>query len=124
MTWTPWTARRPVTATTARPARQWMPLSTTPRARSPSGRGRSDGGAHPVERRATVDRCDLARQRAAELEPLVGEQHARAGARSGARRGEAGGTAADHQHVDLRVAMLVMIGIGQARRAAEPRGLA
>ncbi len=40
------------------------------------------------------------------------------------RRGQARRSAADHQHVAVREAMLVVIGIGLARRAAEPRGAA
>ncbi len=49
---------------------------------------------------------------------LVAEQHARAGVHRSARRCEPRGAAADDQHVAVRVAMLVAVGIGRARGAA------
>ena len=63
----------------------------------------------------------LGQKRAAELGLLVGEDHARAAAAGGERRHEPGRPGADHQHVAVRVHVLVAIGIGLARRPPQPR---
>ena len=66
----------------------------------------------------------LAQQRAAELGLLVDQDHARAAAAGGERRHQPGGTAADHEHVAVRVHVLVAIRIGRGRRPAQAGGAA
>ena len=81
------------------------------------GRDLGEPGRARVARR-------LVEQRAAERRLLLGEDHPRAAAAGGERRGEAGRAAADHQHVAMRMAVLVAVGVGRRRRLAQARGAA
>ena len=76
------------------------------------GLGRLD----PVERGTPVDLVALGEQPPAETEILLAQDHPRAGARGGERRRQAGGPAADHQHVAEGVGLVVMVGVRRVRR--------
>ena len=64
----------------------------------------------------------LGEQRAAQQRPVLRQDHPGAAAPGGERRREARGPAAHDQHVAMRVAMLVTIGIRLARGLAQARG--
>ena len=66
----------------------------------------------------------LARQRASECRHFVHKNDACPGPAGGKRRGEAGGTASHHEHIAMRVALFVMIGIGFFRDVAHSGGVA
>ncbi len=78
----------------------------------------AQGGVDPFRGAEAVDRRAVAEQAAAGARPFVAEQHACAGVRRRARGGKSRGSGADHQHVAMRIAMLVVVGI----RLASPRG--
>ena len=65
----------------------------------------------PFGRAAAVDRRVVAEQAAAPPRTLVADDDARAFRGRGARRGEPRRAAADHQHVAMRMVMLVAVGI-------------
>ena len=81
-------------------------------------------GGNPRRGVGAVDARGPGQGLAAELGLLVGEYHPRAGAPRHQRRGDPRDAAAGDQHIAVRVAMLVAIGVGVARGDAEARGLA
>ena len=84
-------------------------------------RERGERVREPLPARLSVDRRRrLVQQRAAELGLLVAEHDPRAGLRRGERRREARGTRADDEHVAMRVALRIAIGIGRGRRPPSP----
>ena len=64
----------------------------------------------------------LVEQRSAERAVLVAEDHARAAAGCRQRSRNATGTSADHQHVAVRIALRVAVGIRPGWRSPEARG--
>ena len=82
------------------------------------------GGGHPFDRRAAFDLAMLGEQAPAEPEILLAQDHPRARPGRGERRRQARSAAADDQNIAERVGLLVVIGVGDARAAAEPGGAA
>ena len=83
-----------------------------------------DDALAPVEAGLAADLLVLVEQRTAEARALVAKDHALALARGGERRHQAGGAGADHQHIAVRVGLLVLVGVRQLGRGAEARGAA
>ena len=71
-----------------------------------------------------IDFDALGKQTATEAEIILAQNHARPGPRRRSRRHQTGRTRADHQHIAEGGGLLVGIGIGQAARRAEARGVA
>ena len=83
--------------------------------------------ARPLGRRHTVDGAGgavLAEKPAAECRALLDEHHPGAGMRGRARRRKPRRSGADDEHVGVVVDVFIALGIGRARRPAEPRRLA
>ena len=78
----------------------------------------------PAHGRGAVDPVATVEQAAAELARLLGEDHPGTGAPGGECGGQSGRAGARHQHVAVRVDLLVGVGIGRARGLAQARGLA
>jgi len=83
-----------------------------------------DGRRHPLVRGPLVDDLPAPEKGAAELALLVGEDYPRARAPRGESGGETRGTAADDQHVAVRVHLVVEVRITLLRRDAEACRLA
>ena len=80
---------------------------------------------HPVERRLAADGLVLRTQQcAAQSGVLLGQDDPGAGLGGGERRGQAGRPGADHQHVAVRVGLVVMVRVALSRRLAEAGGVA
>ena len=79
---------------------------------------------HPLQRRLAVDFRAARQQRAAEFRLIVDENHARARQARRMRRRQPRRPAADHQHVAMREALVVAIGVEMLGRLAETRCIA
>ncbi len=66
---------------------------------------------HPVARGLAVDGLVQAEQRAAQLAVLLGQDHPRAGLGGGERGGEPGRPGAHHQHITVRIGLVVAVRI-------------
>ena len=74
----------------------------------------------PVRRGRIVQPVALGEEASAEAVVLVGEDDPGSGARRRQRRGKAGRAAADHQEVAMEETLVIGVGIGLHRQAAEP----
>ena len=74
----------------------------------------------PCQSRHARDGCCIAQQRAAEAVVVFDQHDAASGGGGSIGGGEAGRAAADDQHVAKGGAMLIMIGVGDARCRTEP----
>ena len=71
--------------------------------------------------RRIVDRLPGAEQMTSRFGPLVDHEHPRAGPACRMRRRESARAGADHEHVAVRVRLVVAVGIRPGRSASEPR---
>jgi hypothetical protein len=83
-----------------------------------------DRGGGPEMGRLLADPVGLGVEAAAQEEVLVGEDDAGAGAAGGEGGHQARGARADHQEVAVKETLVVEVGVGLAREAAEARGAA
>ena len=78
----------------------------------------------PVHGRGAVDLVIAGQQGAAQLVLLVGQDDPRARTPGGQRRRQPGRPAADHQHVAVDVHLVIAVGVGAVRGAAQAGGAA